>query len=140
MAAKIRLTIVLFFFASIALFAQKADDIIGKYRLPNKQDLEIFKSNGKYFGKIIAINGDKNSKAKDSKNPDKSKRQQFLIGKTIISGLKFDKEEKEWVNGSMYGSEKGMKFNLKITEIRENEIEVVGSKLFFWKTLVWKKL
>ena len=40
----------------------------------------------------------------------------------------------------MYGSEKGMALNLKITEIRQKEIVVVGSKYFFWKTLKWKKI
>lgn len=40
----------------------------------------------------------------------------------------------------MYGPEKGMTFNLKVTEMRDNEIVVVGSKYVFWKTLVWEKI
>ncbi len=40
----------------------------------------------------------------------------------------------------MYGPEKGMIFNLKITEISQYEIEVVGSKYFMWNTLKWKKI
>ena len=40
----------------------------------------------------------------------------------------------------MYGPEKGMVFNLKITEMREKEIEIVGSKCFLWRTLKWEKI
>ncbi|MEA3496947.1 MAG: DUF2147 domain-containing protein [Bacteroidota bacterium] len=127
-------------FSTATTFSQQADKIVGKYHLPNKLDVEIFKNSGKYFGKIIALNSFENGQTKDKNNPDKSKHDDLLVGKIIIKNLEFDKDEKEWVNGSMYGPEKGMVFNLKITEIRQNEIEVIGSKYFFWKTLEWKKL
>ena len=125
-------------FSILNSYAQNADDIIGKYNLPNKIDVQIFKQNGKYFGKIIKLNGFEDGQKKDINNPDKSKREDLLLGKIIISNLVFDSQKKQWVNGTMYGAEKGMVFNLKITEIRDNEIEVVGSKYFFWKTLIWK--
>jgi len=125
---------------SVFAFAQKADDIIGKYHLPNKLDVKIFKHDGKYYGKIIALNGFENGQTKDINNSDDNKVNDALIGKIIIRNLEFDKDDKQWVNGSMYGPEKGMFFNLKITEMRKNEIEVVGSKYLFWHTLVWTKL
>ncbi len=134
------LAVIILIFSTSVIFAQQADDVIGKYRLPNKLDIEIFKKNNKYLGKIIALNGYENGTKNDFKNPDKSKRNDPLIGKVIIENLEFDSEEKEWVNGSMYGPEKGMLFKLKVTEIKQNEIEVVGSKYFFRKTLKWKKL
>jgi len=121
-------------------FAQQADEIIGKYRLPNKLDIDIYKMEGKYFGKIIRLNGYEDGQTKDIKNPDKSKRDDNLLGKVIIKNLEFDEEEKEWINGTIYGPEKGMNLNLKITEIRKNEIVVVGSKYLFWKTLIWERL
>jgi len=137
---KLRLITYLFVFFTTYTFAQHADEIIGKYHLPNDLDVEIFKNNGKYFGEIIALNGYEDGQTNDIKNPDKSKHNEPLIGKVIINNLEFDKDEKEWVNGSMYGPEKGMVFNLKITEIRQNEVEVVGSKFFFWKTIEWERL
>ena len=115
--------------------AQQADNIVGNYHLPNKLDIQIYKYNNKYQGKIIALNGYEDGQIKDFKNPDKSKHKDLLLGKIIIKGLEFNKEEKQWINGEMYGPEKGMIFNLKIVEIRENEIEVVGSKYIFWHTL-----
>ena len=126
-------------FTSI-LFAQQADIIVGKYSLPNKLDIEIFEQSGKYFGKIIALNGFENGQLIDINNPDRSKRNDLLLGKLIIKDLEYDKEEKKWINGSMYGAEKGMYFNLLITEVRANEITVVGSKFVMRKYIEWKKI
>jgi uncharacterized protein (DUF2147 family) len=125
---------------STMTFAQKADDIIGKYHLPNKLDLEIYKVGQTYQGRIVALNGYENGQMVDSKNPDEEQQNQPLIGMVILKDLEWDAEEKQWVNGSMYGPEKGMVFNLKVTEIREKEIEVVGSKYLFWHTLEWQRI
>jgi len=132
--------LIVFLLVATYSFAQKADDIVGKYHLPNNLDVEIFKMNNKYYGKIIALNEYENGQTKDIKNRDKSKHNDPLLEKIIIKDLEFDNENKEWINGSMYGPEKGMVFNLKITEIRKNEIVVVGSKFIMWRTLVWKKI
>lgn len=132
------LTMLLLF--SSMVMAQNADDIIGKYHLPNKLDLEIYKSGTKYYGKIIGLNGYEDGQTLDIKNPDESKTSVPLIGMIILKDLEWDTEEKQWVNGNMYGPEKGMIFNLKVTAIFENKIEVVGSKYFFWHTLEWSRL
>ncbi len=133
-------TILIFFFASLT-FAQKADYIIGKYHLPNNLDIRIYKTkSGKYFGKVIALNGFEDGQTKDIKNSDKSKRNDLLIGKVIIKNLEYDTDEKEWTNGTIYGIEKGLTLNFEITKVGEKEITVVASKLVFWKTLVWKRI
>lgn len=127
-------------FISSLIFAQKADDIIGKYHLPNKLDVQIYKHKDKYYGKIIALNNFEDGQTTDINNDDKAKHKTPLIGMVIIKDLEFDNSKKEWLNGTMYGPEKGMYFNLKITEMRKKEVEVVGSKYFFWHTLIWKKI
>ena len=132
--------IIALFFIIHNTFAQKPDDIVGKYHLPNDLDVKIFKYKNKYYGKIIALNGFENGQTKDINNDNKNLRKKSLIGMLIIKGLEYDSEEKKWINGKMYGPEKGMTFNLKVTEIRKNEIEVVGSKYLFWHTLTWKKI
>ncbi len=134
------LTISLSVLFTSVLLGQQADIIVGKYRLPNKLDVEIFETNGKYFGKIIALNGFEDGQLKDINNPDRSQRNDPLLGKLIIKDLEYDKDEKKWINGSMYGAEKGMYFNMLITEVRENEISVVGSKFIMRKSLEWKKI
>jgi len=125
---------------AMSLLALGADEIIGMYHLPNNLDIEIFKSGSKYFGKIIGLDGFNNGQRSDINNPDEALRGEPLIGKIIIKDLEFEPSENEWVDGSMYGPEKGLMFNLKITEVREHEIEVVGSKYFFWKKLTWERL
>ena len=137
---KLTITLLLFIFIVSSGFAQKADDIIGQYHLPNKIEVEIFKQNEKYCGKIVKLNDFEDGQTRDVNNPEKSKRNDLLIGKIIITNLEFDENKKQWLNGSMYGAEKGMIFNLKIIDFRDDEIVVVGSKLIFWKTLIWEKI
>ena len=132
--------LMLLLFVATITFAQKADDIVGKYHLPNALDVEIYKVGDTYNGKIIALNNYEDGVIRDIKNSDKSKRNDLLLGKEILTNLEFDNEGKQWVNGDMYGPGKGIMVNLKVTEIKTDEITVVGSKYFFWRTLQWKKL
>jgi uncharacterized protein (DUF2147 family) len=108
--------------------------------LPNNLDIEIFQNEGKFYGKIIAIGDFDEGQTTDINNPDASKRDEPLLGMVIIKDLEFDADKKQWVDGKMYGPEKGMVFNLKITGIGKDEIEVVGSKYIFWHTLKWIKI
>ena len=137
---RLSLIVWLSIFVASSVFSQDADKIIGNYRLPNKLDIEIFKENGKYFGKIIALNNFQDGQVKDINNPEDSKKTEPLIGKVIIENLEYNYKEDQWLNGSMYGPEKGMVFNLKITEVGETGIKVVGSKYFMWRTLKWERI
>ena len=128
------------FLITSASFAQEADAIVGKYKLPNELDIKIYKYKSKYYGKIIALNGFEDGQTKDVNNPDESKQNDPLLGKIIIHGLEYDKEEKQWINGRMYGPEKGMKFDLKIKANLKDAIEIEASKFLFWKTMEWKKI
>ncbi|MCD4679962.1 MAG: DUF2147 domain-containing protein [Bacteroidales bacterium] len=67
---KLTLTISLIILLTSVSFAQQDDIIIGNYHLPNKLDVEIFKNSGKYYGKIIALNGFEDGQTKDINNPD----------------------------------------------------------------------
>ena len=134
---KFRLLIIALLF-SLTFFAQQADDIVGKYHLPNNLDIEIFKDGNTFNGKIIALNN--YPETKDVKNSDKLKRDDLLLGKVIITNLKFDNDEKEWEKGKMYGPDKGITVNLEVTEYNDDEITIVGSKFVFWKTMKWKKI
>ena len=123
-----------------SLLAMDADGIIGKYHLPNQLDIEIFKSESKYFGRIIGIDGFSDGQESDINNPEVARRVEPLLGKIIINNLEYNPAENMWVGGSMYGPEKGLIFNLKIIDVREDEIVVVGSKYLFWKKMTWEKL
>ncbi len=137
---RILIVSLLLWFSLEIILAQDADALLGQYHLPNKIDVEIFKKEGKYLGKIIRLNGFEDGQTKDVNNPENSKQDDLLIGKVIIENLEYDAERKQWINGKMYGAEKGLYFDLKINELRDTEIEVVGSKYFFWRTLIWRKI
>jgi len=130
----------LFFAITLTSFAQKQDDIIGRYRLPNHLEIEVYKENNLFSAKIVALNNYKNGQTKDLKNTHKSKRNDALLGKVVLTNLEFDPTSKQWKNGKMYAPDKGVTVNLKVTKIDEEEATVVGSKYFFWKTITWKKL
>lgn len=132
--------IVAFILLSFYTFAQNADKVIGKYHLPNKLDVEIFKHKSKYFGRIIALNNYQEGQTIDYKNPKKEHRSDKLLGKIIITNLEYNEKLNQWVNGKMYGPEKGIFFNLKIKDVRKAEIEIEASKYLFWKTINWKRI
>lgn len=137
---KIKLTIALILLFTGFSFAQDADVIIGKYLLPNDLEVELFKKDGKYFGKIVGLNNYQDGEKNDVKNSDQAKRSEPLMGKVIIKNLEYDSEEKIWINGEMYGPDRGINVNLKITEVKENEIIIIGSKYIMRKTMEWKRL
>jgi len=137
---KLVLIIILFMQLASSLFALDADEIIGRYHLPNNLDIEIFKSENKYYGRIIGLDGFNGGQQFDINNPEEALMVEPLLGKIILKNLEYDPSENVWVGGSMYGPEKGLIFNLKISEVREDEIVVVGSKYLFWKNMTWKKL
>ncbi len=126
--------------SSFKTIDESSNKIIGKWILPDNIKIEIFKKNNKFYGKIIALTGFNDGQTKDIKNPDKSKRNDDLIGKIIISDLEYDSNEKQWINGTIYAPQRGLELNLKINYAKENELEAEASKLFFWKSIIWTKL
>jgi len=137
---KLKFIVFLLFTVAGSALAQKADDLIGNYRLPNDLELEIFKDGNTYSGKIVALNGYKKGVTKDIKNPDKSKRNDDLLGMVIITNLTFSESEKKWLKGKLYGPEKGIIINLKITKLTNKKATAVGSKLILWRTFDWVKI
>lgn len=114
--------------------------IEGRYRLPNELEIEIFLLEGKYVGKIVALNNFNEGQINDEKNPDKSERKKPLLGKIIIEGLTYDATANNWMHGTMYAPEMGMKVNLKVSSVNESEAVAEGSKFLFHKTVRWKKV
>lgn len=114
--------------------------IEGRYRLPNELEIEIFLLEGKYVGKIVALNNFNEGQINDEKNPDKSERKKPLLGKIIIDGLTYDETAHIWTHGTMYAPEMGIKANLKVLSVNKMEAVAEGSKFLFRKTVHWKKL
>ncbi|MGB1294591.1 MAG: DUF2147 domain-containing protein [Flavobacteriales bacterium] len=123
--------------------AQQADDIIGIWELKDKTSkMEIFKKEGKYFGKLLygkdVVNEDGTSKI-DTKNPDTKLRGQEIIGSVYIKNLEFD--EDEWDEGKVYDSNTGKDWKCYV-EIKKGELHFTGYMGVKWlgKTYVYKRI
>lgn len=134
--------IMLLFLTSVSFTdpVNKADEILGNWLLPDNLEIEIFKKNNKYYGKITEVYGFKDGQEKDIHNPDQSKRNDDLMGKIIISDLQYDSEVDQWINGTIYAPQKGLTLNLTILNVDKKTLEARGSKLFLNKKIIWNRL
>lgn len=114
------------------MFAQKAktvvaDDILGVWASNlEKGHVEITREGDKYHGQIIWLKvpayQDGTPKI-DKNNPDKTKRDQPLIGLTVLKDLVFVKDH--WDNGTIYDPESGKTYSCRIT-MKEGKLDLRG--------------
>jgi uncharacterized protein (DUF2147 family) len=115
-------------------------EIVGRYRLPNQLEIEIYPTEKGYTGKIVALNNFENGQTKDLNNRDKKEREKPLLGKVIIEELTYDADSEQWSGGTMYAPEKGMTVNLKVKSVNDSVAVAEGSKLLFKKTINWERI
>ena len=117
-------------------WAASPDDIVGKW-LNGKQTahVEIYKAEGKYFGKIIWLKepvypaDDKKGMAGkqkvDRENSDAAKRNQPVLGLVILRDFVFVKDGL-WENGMIYDPENGKDYKCKMTLESPDVLNVRG--------------
>lgn len=114
---KILALVALFSFSSIGAFATGPDDILGIW-LNEREDakIEIYKQNGKYYGKIVWLLNDKEDDGstpnRDDKNPNAGLRNRRVIGINIMTGLKWDADDEEYTDGEIYDPRSGNTYSL----------------------------
>ena len=106
----------------------KADDIVGIWLTGGKEPakIQIYRSGDKYYGKIVWLKyPEENGMARlDVNNPDKSKRNQKIIGLVILRNFKFD--EDEWNDGKIYDPESGKTYSCSMSFKDNNTLKVRG--------------
>ena len=90
------------------------DDVLGLWWNDVKSSkIEIYKKDGKYYGKIAElttpIDPDTGKPKVDKENPDESLRNRPLLGLNIIKDFEFD--EDEWNDGEIYDPKSGNTYN-----------------------------
>ncbi len=104
--------------------------------------IEIFKRNGKFFGKIMWLdipNGRDINLAKDKNNPDPSLRSRDILGLVMLSDLVY--VNGVWIDGKIYSPEKGQTVDCTLEITNDNQtIFVKASKGLLSKTLKWKRV
>lgn len=123
-------------FLSFQLFARyNADDILGVWaNSSNKGHIQIYKHDGKYYGKIIWLKhpfDDMGRPKVDYKNPDESERNNKLLGLVMLRDFKY--EDEEWKGGKIYNPQDGKEYKsyLKLTDNKTLSVRgYIGISLF----------
>lgn len=136
-------------FISTTMFAQQpADKIIGTWETIDSREglrFEIFKSEGKYFGKLLwAYNiyeSDGITPKKDFNNPDKDLQNRSRIGMVNVKNLSYV-DDNEYTGGMLYNPTDGDTYNLNAELINENQLNFRGYKglPMFGKTIKFKRI
>lgn len=127
MLRKVSLFIMLFVL-SVQVFAQKKDDILGKWLNPSGEgQIEIYKRGDKFFGKLVWVKepNDANGKPKtDEKNPTENLRNRPVLGLEILKNFIFD--DGKWIDGTIYDPKSGKTYSCKLTLKDHNQLSVRG--------------
>lgn len=125
----------------------KADNIVGEYltdRGGSKSKVRISKNaQGTYDAQVYWVEFplDKNgNKRKDVKNPDKSLRNVDIDKVTLVKGLRYDAEDKEWSGAKIYDPTKGMCVNVTMKFVGKNKLKLRATVMGIGKTLNWQKI
>lgn len=130
--------------ASLIFGQTQADQILGEWLTSNgRSKVQIYKSNDKYFGKIIWLKEPtENGKPKlDKNNPDPKKKSQPIVGLNLLRGFLYD-EDNVWEDGKIYDPENGKDYSCKITLVNKNTLEVRGFIGFslIGRTVIWTRI
>ncbi|SDR04459.1 Uncharacterized conserved protein, DUF2147 family [Chryseobacterium soldanellicola] len=118
---------------TVTTFAQKlsADKIIGVWESVDsdpKLKFEFYKSDGKYFGKLLYASNmyeaDGKTIKKDDKNPDKSLRGRSRYGITNITDLTY--QDGEYTGGNLYNPAEGSNYRVKAKLKNGDEMDFRG--------------
>jgi uncharacterized protein (DUF2147 family) len=120
--------LLLLLLGSVQLFAQKKDDILGKWLNPTGEgQIEIYKKGDKYFGKLVWIkepNGANGKPKTDEKNPNESLRNKPILGLEILKNFQFD--DGKWEGGTIYDPKSGKTYSCKLTLKDQNLLNIRG--------------
>ena len=121
--------------------AQSADAILGVWRDGNgKGNIQIYKQNGKYFGKIIWMKTLKSPDGKpkiDRHNPNPALRNRSVVGIIMLRDFKYDDDE--WTDGYIYNPLDGKEYKGFMRLKDANTLAVRGYIGISWigKTDTW---
>lgn len=119
--------------------------VIGKWKTIDdetgkpKSIVEIYKKNGKVFGKIIElINPSEPDPICDLCEDDR--KNQKITGMEIIRDL--EQDDDEWEDGTILDPKKGEVYDCKIWVDKDdpNKLQVRGYVLFFFRTQTWERV
>ncbi|MGN6400279.1 MAG: DUF2147 domain-containing protein [Flavisolibacter sp.] len=121
-----------------------ADAIIGVWKNGSgKGHVQIYKNNGKYYGKIVWLRDalDANGRPKvDRKNENPDKRNTPLIGLVMLKDFEYD--DGEWNGGHIYNPSDGKEYKayMKMDGYKTLNVRGYVGISLFGKTDVWTRV
>ena len=138
-------TYVYFTLLVLSLQISFAQDVIGKWKTIDdetgeaKSIVEIYKENGKIYGKVVDIL-DPEKRAGVCEKCKDHRKDKPVLGMKIIDGL--EKDDDEYEGGKILDPEKGKEYKCKIwlDEDDKNKLYVRGYIAFFYRTQNWYRV
>lgn len=137
--------IVVFVFAAIFNLVAQNSSIVGKWKTIDEETKEaksivqIYESNGEYFGKIIEITNpaDRDKTCIYCEGDEKGLP---LVGLNIIKNLKED--DNEYTDGTIFDPENGKRYNAKLWVDKNDKsvLNVRGYIAFLHRTQQWYRV
>ncbi|HLN52365.1 MAG TPA: DUF2147 domain-containing protein [Lentimicrobium sp.] len=120
-----------------------AKDLTGHWLTAQKATIvEFYKVGDKYNGKAVwSKQRDKSGKPlKDVNNPDRTKRNNPIVGSDLITGLTYNAKTDTYEGGRIYQPQTGKSFNCKVKlDKNKNTMQITGGAGFISKTLTWTR-
>lgn len=127
MSKKLSLLLV-FAICTLSVFAQKKDDVLGKWINPSGEgQIEIYKKGDKYFGKLAWIkepNDEKGKPKTDLKNPNADLRSKPILGLEILKDFVF--EDGKWTDGTIYDPKTGKTYSCNLNIKNDGQLNIRG--------------
>jgi uncharacterized protein (DUF2147 family) len=121
-----------------------ADKVLGIWQTEEKDGkIEIYKQNGKYYGKLIwgarMFETDGKTSKKDVKNSDKVLQSRNLQNLIILTDFIFSGSK--WEDGKIYDPDSGKTYSC-VMKFDGEKLKITGYIGFSWigKTVLWTKV
>ena len=135
----------LLFILSISLSAQH-EEITGLWKtiddeIPGrvKSVVKIYIKDGKLYGdvvKLFRLPEEDQDPVCDKCDDDDPRKDQKVLGMTIITEMVLDEDDNEWEDGEILDPKKGKVYDCKLW-VENNKLQVRGYVLFFHRTQEW---
>jgi uncharacterized protein (DUF2147 family) len=121
--------------------SSSSDGIIGVWLSQIKDGkIEIYKSNGKYHGKVVWIkepNDENGNPIKDINNPKDNLQSRAIYNLVIIKDLVY--EDEKWSGGTVYDPKEGKTYDCSIW-LEDGKLKLRGYLGWFYDTKTWTRV
>ncbi len=104
-----------------------------------KSVVKIYLKDGKLFGDVVKLfrkKGEDPDPICSKCDDDDPRKDQKILGMTIITNMKYDPDDDEWVDGEILDPKKGKTYDCKLW-VENGKLQVRGYVLFFHRTQEW---